>query len=216
MKKLICVKDVENSIKDGQKVLYIDNNTLITPAAKDAAKGCGIEFSFKQCETKSREPEKACDGEIDSSMIYKVLKTMMDKGLLKGLLDNGPGPPYQAEYSGGLKLVRGQSVKYDTFDTNNPNDKVFSQELISKNESSISAGFMTIETSNFNRQMSYEEIDYVVEGTLTVTINGNTFTAYSGDVIYIPSGSKVTWGSPDKAKIFYTTYSANCCDRMQN
>ena len=38
MKKLICVKDVEDVKKQGLKVFYIDSNTIITPSAKDAAR----------------------------------------------------------------------------------------------------------------------------------------------------------------------------------
>jgi ethanolamine utilization protein EutQ len=148
-------------------------------------------------------------------MIYSVLKTMLEKGLLKGIFEQTATVPYQAEHEpGGLKLVRGNSVKFDVFDTGNPNNKVFYQELISKDESSMSAGFLTIEKSSFEWELCYEEIDYVIEGTLTVTINGKTFTAYPGDVLYVPSGSKVVWGSPDKAKVFYTTYPANWADLM--
>ncbi|MEH7504689.1 cupin domain-containing protein [Neobacillus drentensis] len=215
MKKLICVKDVEALEKQGQKVFYIDKKTIITPAAKDAAKVFGIEFSAeKKCsELEPSKPANSSSSEIDSNMIYAVLKAIADKGLLKGLLENLPMAPYLSEGdSGGLKLVRGNSVKFDVFDTGNPGNKVFYQELISKDESSMSAGFLTIEKSSFEWELSYEEIDYVIEGTVTVSINGKTYTAYPGDVLYVPSGSKVVWGSPDKAKIFYTTYPANWAD----
>ncbi len=215
MKKLICVKDVEAVEKQGQKVLYIDCKTIITPAAKDAAKVCGIEFSTEQKSSESELSKLANSnsGEIDSQMIYTVLKALSDKGLLKGLLENLPTAPYMAERDGGgMKLIRGNSVKFDVFDTGNPSNKVFYQELISKDESSMSAGFLTIEKSSFEWELTYEEIDYVIEGTVTVSINGKTYTAYPGDVLYVPSGSKVVWGSPDKAKIFYTTYPANWAD----
>lgn len=215
MKKLICVKDVEAVEKQGQKVLYIDCKTIITPAAKDAAKVCGIEFSTEQKSSESELSKLANSnsGEIDSQMIYTVLKALSDKGLLKGLVENLPTAPYMAERDGGgMKLIRGNSVKFDVFDTGNPSNKVFYQELISKDESSMSAGFLTIEKSSFEWELTYEEIDYVIEGTVTVSINGKTYTAYPGDVLYVPSGSKVVWGSPDKAKIFYTTYPANWAD----
>lgn len=229
MKKLISVKEVETAEKQKQKVLYIDGDTIITPSAKDAAMGYGILFSREAplCETnsfceekvsesaKASEIIKACEGEIDTDMIYKVFKVMMDKGLLKGILDSLSDKPYIAESDcGGLKVVRGNSVKFDVFDTGNPNDKVFYQEIISKDESSMSAGFLTIDHSNFEWELTYEEMDYVIEGTLTVTINGKTFTAYPGDVLYVPSGSKVVWGSPDKVKLFYVTYPANWADLM--
>ncbi|PEQ85612.1 ethanolamine utilization protein EutQ [Bacillus sp. AFS006103] len=215
MKKLICVKDVEAVEKQGQKVLYINCKTIITPAAKDAAKVFGIEFSTEQKSSESElsKLENSSSGKIDSQMIYTVLKALSDKGLLKGLVENLPTAPYMAERDGGgLKLIRGNSVKFDVFDTGNPANKVFYQELISKDESSMSAGFLTIEKSSFEWELTYEEIDYVIEGTVTVSINGKTYTAYPGDVLYVPSGSKVVWGSPDKAKIFYTTYPANWAD----
>lgn len=219
MKKLICVKDVETLDKQGKKVCYVDSNTIVTPSAKDTAKICGIEFSYgaNVCEEKASEPEKACGEGIDSNMIYAVLKTMLDKGLMKGMFDSIPEQPYFSETdNSGLKLVRGSSVKMDVFDTGNPENKVFYQELVSKDESKMSAGFLTIEKSSFEWELCYEELDYVIEGTLTVTINGKTFTAYPGDVLFVPSGSKVVWGSPDKARIFYATYPANWADLMSN
>lgn len=219
MKKLICAKDVESLDKQGKKVFYIDKDTIITAAAEDTAKNCGIEFS---CQCNSSVEKNAVlgnvnVGEVDSNMIYNVLKTMLDKGLLNGMFSSNPEQPYLAECdSGGLKLVRGSSVKMDYFDTGNPNNKVFFQELISKDDSSMSAGFLTIEKSSFEWELCYEEIDYVIEGTLTVEINGKTFTAYAGDVLSVPSGSKVVWGSPDRARVFYTTYPANWADLMPN
>jgi ethanolamine utilization protein EutQ len=215
MKKLICAKDVEDLEKQGQKVMFIDRKTIITPAAKDAAKVFGIEFSTeKKCGgSEISNLANSSSGKIDSQMIYTVLKALADKGMLKGLLENLPTAPYVAERDGdGLKLVRGNSVKFDVFDTGNPSNKVFYQELISKDESSMSAGFLTIEKSSFEWELTYEEIDYVIEGTVTVSVNGKTYTAYPGDVLYVPSGSKVVWGSPDKAKLFYTTYPANWAD----
>lgn len=219
MKRLICAKDMEALAQQGEKVFYTDNNTIITPAARDAAQLYGIEITHQIaqqetcCPPKASEPDSA---EIDTDMIYKVLKAMWDKGLLKGIIDNVLHDKYVAERgSGGLKIVRGQTVKFDPFDTGNPNNKVFCQELIHKDESKMSAGFLTMEKSCFEWELSYEEIDYVIEGTLTLTINGKTYTAYPGDVIYLPSGSKVVWSTNDKAKIFYTTYPANWADLKQ-
>lgn len=229
MKRLICAKEVESAEKQGQKVFYIDVDTIITPSAKDAAIACGIVFSTEApvCEVKNGSEEKvseqvkhselkkSCEDEIDTDMIYKVFKAMMDKGMLKGILDSISDKPYIAEYDcGGLKVVRGNSVKFDAFDTGNPNAKVFYQEIISKEDSSMSSGFLTIDHSNFEWELTYEEIDYVIEGTLTIMINGKSFIAYPGDVLYVPSGSKVVWGSPDKVKLFYVTYPANWADCM--
>ena len=236
MKKLICAKDVEDAEKQGQKVFHIDSDTIITPSAKDAAKACEIEFSTEApvceamsykapvCETKSPEAlaceakssfegkvcemAKACEGGIDKDMIYKVFKAMMDKGLLNGLFDSSPEKPYISESDpSGLKVVRGNSVKMEVLDTGNPSDKVFYQEIINTNDGcSMNAGVITIEGCSFDWETACEEIYYVVEGTLTVTVNGKIYTAHSGDSVFFPKGAKLAFGSPDKMKAFYATY----------
>lgn len=222
MKRLIVAKDIEELIKKGETKFYIDKDVIITPSAKDLAKNNGIEFTTEvpKCETKSLELPKACTSGMDSEMMLTFFKAMMDKGLLQEMLDclnkpSKPSKPYSFEGDkDGLKVVRGNTVKMDVFDTGNPDVKAYYQELVSKEESKMSAGFLTIENSRFEWELTYEEIDYVIEGTLTVEINGKTYTAYPGDVLFVPSGSKVVWGSPNKARVFYTTYPANWADLL--
>lgn len=219
MKKLICAKDMEKFAATGEKLFYVAKDMIITPSAKDIAKVSKIEFTteepVKQCSL--AVSPKLSEDNLDLETMMKVFKTMMDKGLLEEMLEclKGSSLPYKAECApNGLKVVRGNSVKMDVFDTGNPEVKAHYQELVSKEESKMSAGFLTIENSRFDWELTYEEVDYVIEGTLTVEINGKTFTAYPGDVLFVPSGSNVVWGSPDKAKIFYTTYPANWADLL--
>ncbi|NFL85758.1 DUF861 domain-containing protein [Clostridium botulinum] len=220
MKKLICIKDIEALIKQGETKFYVDDNVIITPSAKDLAKANGIVFSTEvpKCEVRHSEIPKVCADGMDSEMLLSFFKSMMEKGLLQEMLNclkKDKDMPYVSECdSGGLKVVRGNTVKMDVFDTGNPNAKAYYQELVSKNESKMSAGFLVIENSKFDWELTYEEIDYVIEGTLTIEINGKTFTAYPGDVLFVPSGSKVVWGSPDKARVFYSTYPANWADLL--
>lgn len=205
MKQLVCAKDIEALNAEGKNVFYIEDGSIITPSAKDAAEALGVKFCKKEEEVLPAVP--AFDG-MDSEKIYAVLKVLMERGLLNDILK-----PYEAESHGnGLKVVRGDSVKMDVFDTGNPSAKAYYQELISKDESHISAGFLVIDHSSFEWELTYEEIDYVIEGNLTVSIDGKTYTAKAGDVVFVPSGSKVVWGSPDKARIFYATYPANWAD----
>jgi ethanolamine utilization protein EutQ len=208
MKQLICAKDVEKLNAEGKKVFYVESGSIITPSAKDAADSFGIKFCDKAEVQQTQAPAALAGMDIDSDKIYMVLKTLMEKGLLNDIMK-----PYESESHGnGLKVVRGSSVKMDVFDTGDPSVKAYYQELVSKEESHISAGFLVIDHSSFEWELTYEEIDYVIEGTLTVTIDGKTYMAKAGDVLFVPSGSKVIWGSPDKARVFYATYPANWAD----
>ena len=217
MKRLICARDVEIAKGEGKKEIYVDGNTLITPSAKDAAVATGILFTATPPIPEPKEIPGAiqpASGEkpqamgLDGEVIYQLLKTLINKGMLNEILESLKAPKsFEAEFAGhGAKVVRGHSVKYDVFDTGTPGAKVTYQELINQDEASMSAGFLTIDHSQFDWELTYQEIDYVLEGTLTVTIDGKTLTAYPGDVVYVPAGAKVTWGSPDLAKVFYVTY----------
>jgi len=220
MKKLICAKDIEALILKGEKTLYVDGNEIITPSAQDLAKNNGIVFTAAAPAPKVQDlgvNKTPSIDNIDSEMLLNFFRKMMDKGLLEEMLQclKQKNLPFEAECDpNGLKVVRGNTVKMDVFNTGNPNAKAYFQELVSKKESKMSAGFLVIENSKFDWELTYEEIDYVIEGTLTVEINGKTYTAYPGDVLFVPSGSKVVWGSPDKARVFYTTYPANWADLL--
>lgn len=210
MKKLICVKDIENLQKNGQKVLYVDACTIVTPSAKDLAKAAGIEITCGDgcSEAVVKKAGNAAGAEIDSNLIYTVLKSLMDKGMLQGVFDSLQDKPYQSETdSCGLKLVRGNTVHYEVLDTGNPADKVFYQEIINSGDgSSMNAGFITIEKCNFDWDVACEELYHVIEGTLTVATQGKVYTANPGDSLFFPKGAKVTFGSPNKMKAFYATY----------
>lgn len=210
MKKLICAKEIEVLGKTGQKTFHIDCDTIITPSAKDAAKTYGIKFTYSTscCDEKKSTSDMTVGGGIDSNMIYAVLKAMMDKGQLSDIFDSTSDKPYVSENdSCGLKIVRGNSVKYEVLDTGNSTDKVFYQEIINAEDGcSMNAGFITIEGCNFDWDVACEELYHVVEGTLIVKVNGKSYTAKPGDSVFFPKGAKVSFGSPDKMKAFYATY----------
>ena len=197
MKKLVCAKDIEALGARGETVCYVDGDTIVTPSARDAAEERGIAFSEQMPVSGAAGAAAPGAQEIDAGQVYQVLKALMERGLLEDIFK-----PFESERHGnGLKVVRGGSVKMDVFETGTPGAKAFFQELVSKEESHISAGFLVIDHSEFPW-----------EGTLTVTIDGKKYTAHAGDVLFVPSGSKVIWGSPDKARIFYATYPANWAD----
>lgn len=219
MKRLICAKDMEEFLATGEKVFCIDKDVILTPSAKDIAKNNDISITTEKasekeiCSTNCKGVES-----LDSNKLLEMFKELINEGLLQEMLKilaSGEDSKFVSSCDeSGLKVVRGSSVKMDVFDTGNPNNKVYFQELISKDESKMSAGFLIIEDSKFEWELTYEEIDYVIEGTVTVEINGKTYEANAGDVLFVPKGSKVVWGSPNKAKLFYTTYPANWADLL--
>ena len=87
MKKLVCLKEVEELCKKGLKVFNIEEGTIITPSAKDFAKNNSIEFIVGcQCSNSVQNAPQntACNSEsktpIDSELIYSVLQKMISNG----------------------------------------------------------------------------------------------------------------------------------------
>ena len=193
MKRLVCAGDIEALKNEGKTVCVTGPQTIVTPAARDAADTFGITFCEEEPKAEpaktvvsaEKAPAEICGAdEITSDQIYQMLKVLMDKGLFGELLKCCNTKPYESEsYANGLKVVRGKTVKMDVFDTGDPNATAYYQELVSKDESHMSAGFLVIDHSEFAWELTYEEIDYVIEGTLTVTIDGKKYTANAGDVL---------------------------------
>ena len=85
MKRLISQEEVLK--KKNEKEIYIDDNTIITAAAKDLAKDLGIEF--KKCDCKDQkndieEKKESKDYKQSSAVLSEdqILKKSIEKGLL--------------------------------------------------------------------------------------------------------------------------------------
>lgn len=223
MKKLVCANAVKAAAEKGQRIFCVDSATIITPAAKDLAKELGVEFTANSAAAgnpngkDSELPKQECrENEIDPDMIYQVVKAVLANKLLASVPAPALETPFRADGDpkSGLKIVRGRTVKLETFDTGDPSNNVAYREVVSKDDSQMSAGFLTIEKSSFEWELCYEEIDIILEGTLSITIDGETYQAHQGDVLFVPKGTKVTWSSSEYVKFFYVTYPANWADLM--
>lgn len=220
MKKLISAYDVKAAANQGQKQLSIDGNTIITMAAKDMAREMGIEFSTGVAaaakadldygsQAKER-PQTGLENPLDPEVIFQVVKAVLSNGLQASLPDSAVQQPFQAESDpqSGLKVVRGRTVRFENLETGTPQTRAAYRELIGKDPSQRNAGFLTIEKSSFACELKCEEIDIILEGSLSVTVNEKTYSAHQGDVLFIPKNTKVTWHCPDYVKLFYAAYPA--------
>lgn len=223
MKKLVCANEVKAAAEKGQKLFCVDSNTIITLAAKDLAKELGVEFTVDSSTAGNNIGKDSGlakkdnrENEIDPDMIFQVVKAVLANRLLTSVPASSPETPFRADGDpkSGLKIVRGRTVKLETFETGDPSTDVAYREVVSKDDSKMSAGFLTIEKSSFEWELCYEEIDIILEGSLSITLDGETYHAHQGDVLFVPKGSKVTWSSSEYVKLFYVTHPANWADLM--
>ena len=95
-------------------------------------------------------------------------------------------------------------------DTGNPRDRVWTRDLFTLEESPrLGCGLMVMEKTTFPWTLNYDEIDYVIEGKLSILIDGKSVTAGPGEIILIPKGSSIQFSVEDKARFLYFVYPAN-------
>lgn len=119
-------------------------------------------------------------------------KTVLKEGIIKVAVPNIP--------------VRDE----DRLDTGNNTHHVYTRDIFSLDESGrLGCGIMEMKNTTFDWTLNYDEIDYVIEGSLTIIINGSQVTAREGEVILIPKGSKIQFSVPGTARFLYVTYPAD-------
>ena len=115
--------------------------------------------------------------------------------------------------SSGVMSVKVPTVKVDEsnrLDTGVPSDIVYTKDLFTLQESPrLGCGVMEMKSTTFDWTLNYDEIDYVIEGSLSIIINGETVTANAGELILIPKGSSIKFSVPNYARFIYVTYPAD-------
>ncbi|HEY5247233.1 MAG TPA: cupin domain-containing protein, partial [Dermatophilaceae bacterium] len=73
----------------------------------------------------------------------------------------------------------------------------------------MAAGMMSLRKGSFPWTLDYDEVEYIIEGELHITTAGQKAIGRPGDVIAVPKGSAITFGTPSWARFLYVTYPAD-------
>lgn len=216
MKVLITAAEIKNRALRGEKSIIAGPGSIITPSARDTAREMGLEILpgdgppaevRNQCQAISGDTaEVSPSPELVANIVQKVLAMLGANSVAAG--------PVVERHPSGVRLVRGETVVGEPFPTGRPGDRVFLKDALPVAESpNMCAGFITMEKSSFNWELRYDEYDYIIDGELDITVDGEVFHGRAGDVFFIPRGTAVTFGSRGSAKFFYVTYPANWRDQ---
>lgn len=149
--------------------------------------------------------------EVDKDLIEEIVrKILSEKFSNNGTMEKEIGP-------GGVIRVKTGSVKCQKFDTGKEGDNVLLTDILTLDESPyMGCGVMEMTESTFDWTLSYEEIDYIIDGTLEIVIDGKRVSGNSGDIIMIPRNSKIKFSAPKYARFLYCTYPANWAEEKDN
>jgi len=111
-----------------------------------------------------------------------------------------------------LKVVHRAQVSMDPFgeDLATPGTNVRLKDVITSADGApMAAGYMALERGEFPWTLTYSEMDIILEGELVITRGLEVVRGGPGDTIFIPKGSKITFGTPTYARFVYVTYPAD-------
>ena len=144
--------------------------------------------------------------EIDKAALEKLVRqVLLEK------LRGAPAPERPAAH--GVRSVavpRLEVREADRLDTGRSEDRVWTRDLFSLEEAPrLGGGLMVMEQTTFPWKLTYDEMDYVIEGRLDILVGGETVSAGPGEVLHIPRGSEIQFSARGKVRFLYFVYPAD-------
>jgi ethanolamine utilization protein EutQ len=146
----------------------------------------------------------------EASDIAYALGVKLIRGIEPGLgIRHEPLPPLDLPP---LKVIHGAGIRMEAFleGVATPGTDVRLKDVvISQDRSPMGAGYMSLNKGEMKWTLTYDEIDIVLEGELVITRAGEQVRGGQGDVIYIPKGSSITFGTPSQTRFVYVVFPVN-------
>jgi ethanolamine utilization protein EutQ len=111
-----------------------------------------------------------------------------------------------------LKVIRAANVQVEPFveGKTTPGTNVWLKDVVvTQDRSPMGAGYMSLDKGEMQWTLTYDEIDIVLEGELVITRGSEQVRGKTGDVIYIPKGSSITFGTPSWTRFVYVVFPVN-------
>lgn len=151
--------------------------------------------------------------DIDS----KVLEDLIRKVISEQVGNASPAFEKVIDKESGVLCVKTETVKPEPFDTGVEGNKVYLSDVTTLDESPrMGCGVMEMDKSAFDWTLRYDEIDYMIEGSLEIVIDGRKVVGNKGDIIFIPRDTAITFSVPEFARFMYVTYPADWEQQVKN
>lgn len=191
---VITAADVQQVSRGG--TLHVAVDAIVTPLARDTARDLGVRLEVG---VTGRTPSK--EGEL----------ALQVRSIVERLLSASGGARTGSSRST-VKHVRVSEVELDPFghDGPPPGMEVRTRDVVTDADGSpMAVGYMSITQGEFSWELGYDEVQIVLEGELHLGGDGRGVVGRAGDVLYVPKGSRITFGTPSWAKFIYVTFPAD-------
>ena len=186
--------------------LTVPEGALITPLARDRAAELGVKLESEgsaptPIPSAASAPTTSPDDDLTQRI--RTLVTSMLANDVTAAAANRTRP---------VKLCRAADAVTEPFPYPGPKpgQQVRTGDVVTSDDGSpMAAGYMTLTEGSFPWEFSYDEIQIVLEGELHIGTPEGTRIAKPGDIMYVPKGSTITFGTPSWTKFIYVTFPAD-------
>lgn len=148
-------------------------------------------------------------GCVSDAVVDQLIQKTLDERRAGTASSGGPSFATQ-RIARGIKHVRADSVAFGVFEGAGAENQVGLADVVTSQDGSpMAAGYMSWSDCFFPWTLTYDEIDVVLEGELHIRSEGQTVVGRPGDVIFIPKGSVIEFGTPTCVRFLYVTYPAD-------
>ena len=185
-RQLFTAEDIRRLARERAGTLVLAPDDIVTHEAQDVAFALGVKMIREAESTSSLARSGPFDSAQDPSSTVPNL------------------PP--------LKVVRMANVQVEPFleGRTTPGTNVWLKDVVvTQDRSPMGAGYMSLDKGEMQWTLTYDEIDIVLEGELVITRGREQVRGKTGDVIYIPKGSSITFGTPNWTRFVYVVFPVN-------
>ena len=201
---VISADQVAQAAANGR--LTVPEGALVTPLARDRAAELGVKLESEgSAPTPVTPAASAPTTSSDDDLTQRI------RALVTSMLANDVTAT-AASRTRPVKLCRAADAVTEPFPYPGPKpgQQVRTGDVVTSDDGSpMAAGYMTLTEGSFPWEFSYDEIQIVLEGELHIGTPEGTRIATPGDIMYVPKGSRITFGTPSWTKFVYVTFPAD-------
>jgi ethanolamine utilization protein EutQ len=191
----LTASDVQAAAAAGARELSVPSAALVTPLARDVARELGV--------TLVDAPGHGGAAPSSDDLTASVRRIVA--GLLGGAGGDRVAPAR-------VRHVDSRDVRFEPFPFEGPGEDMdvrVADVVTTEHGATMGAGFLTLTKGCFPWTLTYDEVELVLEGELHLGTDDGVLVGRPGDVLYVPEGSRITFGTPSWVRLLYVTYPAD-------
>lgn len=186
--------------------LTVPEGALVTPLARDRAAELGVKLESEGSAPTPIPPTASAPTTSSDDDLTQRIRTLVTSMLANDVTATATSRTRP------IKLCRASDAVTEPFPYPGPKpgQQVRTGDVVTSDDGSpMAAGYMTLTEGSFPWEFSYDEIQIVLEGELHIGTPEGTRIAKPGDIMYVPKGSTITFGTPSWTRFVYVTFPAD-------